>query len=58
MREWMENGVLLGWLIDPERRTVTISRPGAEPETRENLASLAGAGPVDGFTLDLAPIWA
>lgn len=54
----MENGVLLGWLIDPERRTVTISRPGAEPETRENLASLAGAGPVDGFTLDLAPIWA
>ena len=25
MRQWIDNGVLLGWLIDPDRRMVYIS---------------------------------
>ncbi len=32
MREYIENGVKLGWLIDPLKRSVLIYRPGVEPE--------------------------
>ena len=56
MNEWLANGARLGWLIDPEVRTVEIFRPGAEPETRTG-ASIAGEGPVEGFVLDLTPVW-
>ena len=58
MQLWIENGVLLGWLIDPDRRTVTIYRPGVEPEVLENSDHVAGEGPVAGFVLDLKDIWA
>lgn len=57
MEEWIENGVHLGWLIDPEERTVTIYRAGLEPELLHAPASLAGEGPVGGFVLDLAEVW-
>lgn len=33
MREWIDNGTALGWLIDADRRTVYIYRPDREPET-------------------------
>lgn len=58
MQEWMENGAQLGWLIDPERRQVTIYRPNGTPEVLAEPASLHGEGPVAGFVLDLAEIWA
>ena len=32
MREWIENGVQLGWLLDPDHRTVYVYRPDREPE--------------------------
>lgn len=57
MEEWIENGVELAWLIDPSDRSVTIYRPGREPESRTGDAAVAGEGPVDGFTLDLAAVW-
>jgi len=57
MNEWLANGVQLGWLIDPDLRTVEIFRPGFEPETRGGLSSMAGDGPVEGFVLDLVPVW-
>ena len=56
MDEWLANGARLGWLIDPEVRTVEIFRPGNEAETRA-AASIAGEGPVAGFVLDLGPVW-
>ena len=28
MLEWIENGVELGWLIDPKKQAVTVYRPG------------------------------
>ncbi len=31
MGQWVANGVEVGWLIDPESRTVTIYRPGDQP---------------------------
>ncbi len=58
MIEWIANGVELGWLINPYLRTVTIYRPDQAPETRRDLIELAGEGPVQGFELNLAPIWA
>ena len=57
MDEWLANGAQLGWLIDPDIRTIEIYRPGLEAETRAGVSSIAGEGPVDGFVLDLAHVW-
>ena len=58
MEEYMANGAELGWLIDPEERAVWIYRPGRAPESIANLERVAGEGPVAGFVLELADIWA
>jgi len=58
MGEWTANGAQLGWLLDPDHRTVYIYRPGREPEQLVNPERLAGEGPVLGFVLELAGIWA
>lgn len=57
MREYIENGARLGWLIDPETRSVEIYRPDREPEVLAGIESIAGEGPVAGFVLDLLPVW-
>jgi Uma2 family endonuclease len=57
MREWIANGAQLAWLIDPEDRSVEIYRPNAEPESLNNPESVQGEGPVEGFVLNLAPVW-
>jgi Uma2 family endonuclease len=57
MREWIDNGSSLAWLVDPERRAVEIYRPGREPETLVDVETVAGEGPVEGFALDLRPVW-
>lgn len=57
MREWIDNGASLAWLVDPERRAVEIYRQGREPETLVNPERVVGEGPVEGFVLDLRPVW-
>lgn len=57
MREYMENGAQLGWLIDLENRSIEIYRPGREVETRTGLDRIEGEVPVNGFVLDLPLIW-
>ena len=58
MREWIENGAQLGWMIDPENRQVDIYRPNLEEiETLQGVTSIQGTGPVEGFVLDLLPVW-
>jgi Uma2 family endonuclease len=57
MREWVDNGAELGWLIDPERRAVEIYRPGQTSEVLENLDVITAGAPVAGFTLQLARVW-
>jgi Uma2 family endonuclease len=57
MREWMENGAALGWLIDPDTRMVYIYRPGQDAEELVNVDHVVGEGPVEGFRLELADIW-
>jgi len=57
MREWIDNGAQLGWLIDPESRTAEIYRPNGSVEVLTNPQSLNGEGPVERFILDLLPVW-
>ncbi|MDZ4802230.1 MAG: Uma2 family endonuclease [Bryobacteraceae bacterium] len=57
MLEYIANGAQLGWLIDPQRRTVEIYRPDREPEILVDPQSVAGEGPVEGFRLNLARVW-
>ena len=58
MRAWMENGVLLAWLLDADRTTAYIYRTSREPEELVNPKELKGEGPVAGFVLRLKDIWA
>ena len=44
MREWIENGAQLAWLIDPPKRVTDVE-------------AIEGEGKVAGFTLDLRPVW-
>jgi Uma2 family endonuclease len=57
MREYMANGAQLGWMIDPEARTVEVYRPGSEPELLTGVDSISGEGPAAGFVLDLTRVW-
>jgi Uma2 family endonuclease len=57
MQEYMDNGVLLGWLIDPKSRRVEIYRPSQEVEVLESPVSLSGEDVLPGFSLDLSPLW-
>ena len=57
MREYLANGAQLGWLIDPDQRSVAIYRPEGQVETLTGIDSVAGEGPVAGFVLDLSFVW-
>jgi Uma2 family endonuclease len=57
MGEWMANGAQLGWLLDPENRSVAIYRPQGQVEALNSPESVMGEGAVDGFMLNLAPVW-
>ena len=56
METWIENGALVGWLIDPYTHAVTIYEPGQSPRT-ETGQTVTGTGPVEGFALDLTEVW-
>lgn len=57
MREWMDNGAKLGWLIDPTTRTVYVYRPGQTAERLVEPRRVEGEPPVDTFVLEMAGIW-
>ena len=57
MQLWLAKGAELGWMIDPQRRAVTVYRPGQEPETIEPAESIRGEGPVEGLVVDLKRVW-
>ena len=58
MEEYIANGILLAWLIDPFEKTVTIYRPQREPETMASPREVRGEGPVEGFVLNLERVLA
>jgi Uma2 family endonuclease len=57
MRQWMDNGVQLGWLIDADNQSIFTYGQGREMRQVRNVSQIAGEGPVDGFVLDLTDIW-
>ncbi|AFY79327.1 hypothetical protein Ple7327_4197 [Pleurocapsa sp. PCC 7327] len=57
MREYIENGVQLGWLINRKNRQVEIYRPGQKVEILDNPATLSGEDVLPGFVLDLQIVW-
>ncbi len=57
MQDWIRNGVQLGWLIQPRAQTVHIYRDAGEPKVLTGVTRVEGEGPVDGFVLELGPIW-
>ncbi len=56
MREYMDNGARLGWLIDPKSNRVEVYRPGQDVEVVDGPTSLSGEVVLPGFTLDLKGI--
>jgi Uma2 family endonuclease len=56
MQEYIDNGVRLGWLIDPQNQRVEIYRPGQDVEVVKSPTSLLGEDVLPGFVLDLAQI--
>ena len=56
MREYIENGAQLGWLIDPMGGQVLVYRPGAPVERLEAPDSVSADPVLPGFRLELAEI--
>ncbi|KJH71996.1 Uma2 family endonuclease [Aliterella atlantica] len=56
MQEYIDNGALLGWLIDVEARRVEIYRPNRDVEILENPVTLSGEDVLPGFVLDLSSL--
>ena len=56
MREYIENGCRLGWLIHPKTKTVEIYRPDQPPETVPLSVPLSGEDLLPGFVLNLQTI--
>ena len=65
MQEYIENGALLGWLVDRKNHTVHIYRRAAEgcpegnrePQVLENPQQVLGDPELPGFCLPMAKIW-
>ncbi|NEO15853.1 MULTISPECIES: Uma2 family endonuclease [unclassified Moorena] len=57
MREYMENGARLGWLINRKQRKTEIYRPHQAVEILNNPDTMSGEDVLPGFVLDLTTIW-
>ena len=57
MKEYMDNGARLGWLIDRKNRKVEIYRQNQEVEVLDNPETLSGEDVLLGFVLDLTEVW-
>jgi len=57
LREYTENGVRLGWLINPLEKQVEIYHPGKATEVLDNPQQVSGEEVLPEFTLDLSLVW-
>ncbi|RUT08949.1 hypothetical protein DSM106972_010020 [Dulcicalothrix desertica PCC 7102] len=57
MREYIENGCRLGWLINRKQQEVEIYRPGQQIEVVKLPQTVSGESILPGFTLNLQKIW-
>ncbi len=56
MQEYLANGLVLGWLIDPQNKQVEVYQSDCPIETISNPISLSGDDLLLGFTLELKDI--
>jgi Uma2 family endonuclease len=54
MQEYLDAGVRLGWLINPQQQQVEVYRLGQEAQVYELPTELSGEDVLPGFTLSLA----
>lgn len=57
IREYIDNGARLAWLIDPVGRRVHVHRPGRRPEVLEAPTTVSGEPELPGFVLRLDAIF-
>jgi Uma2 family endonuclease len=57
MREYIANGLRLGWLINPKNQQVEIYRQNQEIEILQSPQNLSGEDVLPDFILDLQPIF-
>jgi Uma2 family endonuclease len=57
MREYMDNGARLGWLINCQQQQLEIYRANREVEILQRPQTVLGEDVLPGFVLDLAEIW-
>lgn len=57
MREYIDNGVRLGWLIEPRTQKVEVYLPEQAVEILLSPKTLSGEDVLPGFILNLEPIW-
>jgi Uma2 family endonuclease len=53
----IENGVQLGWLIDPFKKNVYIYRPGRSLQCLEKPTTIDGDPVLPGFVFEVSAIW-
>ena len=57
MQEYLDNGLQLGFLLDPERRQVYVYRPEMAVEILDDPDAVSGEPILPGFVLNLREIW-
>lgn len=54
MREYLDNGVRLGWLLNPQDQQVEIYEAGSETKVLRLISLLSGEDVLPGFVLNLS----
>jgi Uma2 family endonuclease len=54
MQEYMDSGVRLAWMFNPQDQQVEIYRQGQDPEIRQLPTELSGEAVLPGFVLRVA----
>ncbi len=57
MEEYITNGALLGWFIDPIDKRVYVYRPSEPMQRLDNPLTISGESVLRGFTLDMKKLW-
>jgi Uma2 family endonuclease len=57
MVEYVDNGVRLGWLIDPQEKRVHIYRPELQPEILDDPETVSGEDVLEGLVLNVREVW-
>jgi Uma2 family endonuclease len=57
MQEYLDNGIRLGWLINPQDRQVEVYRPGQPVEKLQAPVTMSGESVLPGLILTLDWIW-